>query len=99
MTFQRTIENFVCENCKTSVKGDGYTNHCHKCLWSRHVDVNPGDRKEKCRGMMKPVDVVSKNGKFSIVHKCLLCNREAKNSVSKNDDWNAVTTASKEKQI
>ncbi len=97
--FTRTIENFSCKNCKTEVKGDGYTNHCPKCLWSRHVDVSPGDRQEKCCGMMKPVDVVGKNGKFFLVHKCILCNHEVKNGVSKNDDWNTVTATSKEKQI
>ena len=26
------------------MKGNGYTNHCPKCLWSKHVDINPGDR-------------------------------------------------------
>lgn len=95
MTFQRTIEDFVCENCRSPVKGSGYTNHCHRCLWSRHVDINPGDRKEKCRGMMKPVEVFSKSGKFFIVHKCLTCNRESRNSVLKNDDWDAVVAISK----
>ena len=48
---------------------------------------------------MKPIDVVGKNGKFFIVHKCLSCNRQAKNGVSKSDDWSAVTAISKEKQI
>ncbi|MFA6992594.1 MAG: RNHCP domain-containing protein, partial [Candidatus Gracilibacteria bacterium] len=38
--FSRTIEDFVCEKCGAKVKGDGYTNHCPKCLWSKHVDIN-----------------------------------------------------------
>lgn len=95
--FQRTIENFVCENCRTPVKGDGYTNHCPKCLWSRHVDVNPGDRAERCRGMMKPVETAPKSGEFYIVHQCLSCNSKRKNKVSKNDDWNEVVKISKSK--
>ena len=53
-SFQRRIENFVCEHCGEKVIGDGYTNHCPKCLWSKHVDVNPGDRMAHCGGMMKP---------------------------------------------
>lgn len=36
--FTRVIEDFICENCGTEVKGNGYTNHCPKCLWSKHVD-------------------------------------------------------------
>ncbi|MBU3901416.1 RNHCP domain-containing protein, partial [Patescibacteria group bacterium] len=42
--FQRKIEDFVCGHCGPKIKGTGYTDHCPKCLWSQHVDVNPGDR-------------------------------------------------------
>ena len=59
--FARTVEDFVCEKCGTQVEGDGYTNHCPHCLWSRHVDVNPGDRKATCKGMMEPVAVVAED--------------------------------------
>lgn len=48
--FQRQIEDFVCEKCGKEVKGDGYTDHCPRCLRSKHVDVNPGDRRSKCNG-------------------------------------------------
>ncbi|HYC79501.1 MAG TPA: RNHCP domain-containing protein, partial [Candidatus Binatia bacterium] len=53
--FQRTPENFVCENCGTKVSGNGYTNHCPNCLYSKHVDNNPGDRLNKCHGLMEPI--------------------------------------------
>src|SRR3990167_4839651 len=66
--FQRKIEDFVCENCGCGVKGDGYTNHCPKCLWGKHVDVNPGDREEECGGMMKPIRSFFKRGDSVIVH-------------------------------
>jgi hypothetical protein len=42
--FQRTIEDFECERCRMLVTGSGFTNHCPACLWSKHVDVHPGDR-------------------------------------------------------
>src|SRR3989338_8156335 len=42
--FQRTKEDFTCERCGFFVRGSGYTNHCPQCLWSKHVDVNPGNR-------------------------------------------------------
>ena len=55
--FNRKKENFVCENCGEKVEGNGYTNHCPNCLWSKHVDINPGDRQEECKGLMVPVDL------------------------------------------
>ena len=55
--FQRTKEDFTCEKCGLVVKGSGYTNHCSRCLWSKHVDVNPGDRQTTCQGFMEPVGV------------------------------------------
>ncbi|MDD4027925.1 MAG: RNHCP domain-containing protein, partial [Bacilli bacterium] len=43
-------ENFICEVCKKEVKSLGYTarDHCPYCLSSKHVDINPGDRKCTC---------------------------------------------------
>jgi len=63
--FQKRKEDFTCGNCRLSVKGNGYTNHCPRCLWSLHVDVNPGDRSEVCRGMMRPIGVEIEKGGFS----------------------------------
>ncbi len=88
--FQRNIEDFVCGNCGERVEGDGYTNHCPFCLWSRHVDENPGDRAESCQGMMKPISIQIKNGKQIIIHKCQKCVAEKSNKVSKNDDFNVL---------
>jgi hypothetical protein len=55
--FKKTKEDFVCEHCGKPVVGNGYTNHCPECLWSKHVDVNPGDRAATCLGLMEPVGV------------------------------------------
>ena len=55
--FIKNIEDFTCEHCGAPVKGTGYTNHCPKCLWSKHEDVNPGDRASDCHGLMKPIDI------------------------------------------
>lgn len=71
--FKRNIENFTCEHCGVEVKGNGYTNHCPKCLWSKHVDVHPGDRAETCGGMMKPVGFELKHGEYRIEQKCEKC--------------------------
>lgn len=73
LKFQKKIENFVCKYCHAKVKGTGYTNHCPKCLHSRHVDVNPGDRAEKCKGRMQPVSVELKQEKYVLTHQCQKC--------------------------
>jgi len=88
--FQKTPEDFVCEKCGTSVEGSGYTNHCPKCLWSKHVDVNPGDRMSICGGEMKPEEVESKKGEYVITHKCQKCGHVKKNKISPDDDFKKV---------
>jgi len=57
--FKMIDEEFICENCNTIVKPLGYTarNHCPKCLYSKHVDILPGDRKETCHGLLKPIGI------------------------------------------
>ena len=61
--FKKTVENFTCLNCQTVVIGTGYTDHCPNCLWSKHVDVNPGDRLAICGALIEPVGATkSKEG-------------------------------------
>ena len=71
--FQRNIEDFVCGHCGAEVKGNGFTNHCPKCLYSKHVDINPGDRADQCRGLMKPVSIELRKGEYTIIHECVGC--------------------------
>jgi len=71
--FQRKIEDFVCENCGEKIKGNGYTNHCPFCLWSKHVDINPGDRQSPCRGLMEPIGIEIKSGDKTIYYQCQKC--------------------------
>lgn len=72
--FIRTIEDFICDQCGTEVTGSGYTNHCPKCLWSKHVDQNPGDRASLCKGAMEPFSVsVLPRGAYRIMHRCARC--------------------------
>ncbi|MDO8555438.1 MAG: RNHCP domain-containing protein [bacterium] len=88
--FQRTKEDFVCEKCGLVVEGSGYTNHCPCCLWSKHVDVNPGDRQAVCQGLMEPVGVEFKNGRYAIFHRCLSCDSEKRNKASKDDKFEVI---------
>ena len=95
--FQRKKENFNCENCEEPVIGDGYTNHCPKCLFSKHVDINPGDRESGCRGLMNPDSVIIKNGNYSILHICQKCHFKKINKISKKDDFDKVINLSRSK--
>lgn len=90
MSFKKTTEDFNCENCGNFVVGNGYTNHCPKCLWSKHVDVYPGDRAASCGGMMKPAGVVKESDDFVITHICERCNYQKRNKVSKGDDFDVL---------
>jgi hypothetical protein len=93
--FKRKIEDFVCEHCDAMVKGDGFTNHCPKCLYSKHVDIFPGDRIETCTGLMKPISATESGGEWSIIHRCLKCGKEQKNKISKDDNFDEVVKISK----
>ena len=95
MSFQKRVEDFQCEPCGAAVKGSGYTNHCPKCLWSKHVDVSPGDRAETCAGMMRPVRVEGATPDYMLVHQCERCGKERRNAVSNEDDMSAVTAIAK----
>jgi len=89
--FIRKKEDFICEKCKTKVKGTGYTNHCTNCLWSRHVDKElPGGRASECLGLMEPIDIDFKNGKYSLLHRCIKCGKLSKNKIEENDNFEAV---------
>lgn len=89
-SFQKKLENFVCEHCGEKVVGSGYTNHCPKCLWAKHVDVVPGDRQAKCGGLMEPVTVRKKSGKWQIKQKCLKCGYTFWCKVSQDDNFDEI---------
>jgi hypothetical protein len=89
-TFKRTIEDFDCEHCGAKIKGTGYTNHCSRCLWSKHVDEHPGDRAAKCKGLMEPISVEQKHGRFVILHRCVVCGHKKRNESSSEDSVDAL---------
>ena len=93
--FQRRIEDFRCENCGTQVVGNGFTNHCPKCLWSKHVDINPGDRSEPCGGMMEPIGVESKADGYRILFRCTRCGEKRWNKTAPEDDFEVVLQVAK----
>lgn len=74
--FSKNDEGFTCAHCGKWVPPLGYSsrNHCPFCLWSLHVDINPGDRANPCRGQLEPISCEpdAKRG-FIIVSKCRSC--------------------------
>jgi Zn finger protein HypA/HybF involved in hydrogenase expression len=92
--FVRTIEDFTCEKCGTFVKGDGYTDHCPACLWSKHVDINPGDRASECGGMLEPVGIEVRSDKNRIHYICQKCKKSHRVRVSPGDDSKTIISLS-----
>ena len=87
--FTKRDEEFVCENCKNNVSKLGYTSrdHCPKCLYSKHVDKMPGDREEKCHGILRPIQTIPDNKKgYIIIYKCDKCGKTRKNKSAEDDD-------------
>jgi hypothetical protein len=85
--FTKRIEDFICEHCGLEVKGNGYTNHCPSCLWSKHVDIQPGDRAARCGGMMEPVQLEGSSPAYRILHRCQLCGTEKWNQAAPEDNF------------
>jgi len=88
--FKRVDEDFKCEKCGFAVTGNGYTNHCPQCLWSKHVDRTPGDRAATCRGLMEPVDVSLEKGEKILLHRCVTCGYEKRNKAAPDDNFDEL---------
>ena len=92
--FTKNQEDFTCVVCGTQVHGNGYTNHCPKCLSSLHVDINPGDRACACKGIMQAIGLEHRNGRDIILHRCQSCGFERKNQTSSEDSFEALLALS-----
>ena len=96
--FRKNDSGFICANCGKEVRPLGYTsrNHCPFCLFSLHLDINPGDRASDCGGLLEPVraETDPKKG-FIIVSRCLKCgemrrNKAATEAPDQPDDINKI---------
>jgi hypothetical protein len=81
--------SFVCERCGEFVRplaNGSYRNHCPSCLWSKHVDVKPGDRAADCLGLMRPIGLDYRSSKgWMIVHECEGCGHQQRNRTAVDD--------------
>lgn len=91
--FKMIDENFICEVCGSKVEKLGYTarDHCPYCLSSKHVDINPGDRRADCGGVLEPVGIENaKKGNYKIVYKCSKCGKIKRNIMAHDDNMDLV---------
>ena len=90
--FNMIDESFICEKCGKSVPELNYTarDHCPFCLYSKHVDINPGDRSNTCKGLLKPIEIEKFKNTYKIIYKCEKCGIIHKNIMANDDDINKV---------
>ena len=90
MARQQENTGFVRQNCGKyimALTNGSYRNHCPYCLYSKHVDHKPGDRKNTCHGLMAPVGLRYKSKKgWQILHKCEVCGQHSANKVAADTD-------------
>lgn len=93
---QNRAESFRCQHCSFDVPmhavGSTQRNHCPRCLWSRHVDEEVGDRRATCLASMEPVGLSLKanGGELMLVHRCCGCGKVGRNRLSGDDDTKVV---------
>ena len=90
--FTMKDEEFICENCHSNVEKLNYTarDHCPYCLYSKHIDINPGDRQNTCLGLLKPISIEKFKNTYKIIYKCQKCNQIHKNIMATDDDYNKI---------
>lgn len=96
--FNMIDEEFICENCNKKVHPLKYSarDHCPYCLYSKHVDINPGDRKNSCKGLLNPLGIEKFKDTYKIIYRCEKCNITHKNIMAKDDDMNLIIELSKQ---
>lgn len=95
--FTMRDEEFICEHCGNLVLPLGYTarDHCPYCLYSKHVDIMPGDRQNLCKGLLKPIGIEKFKDTYKILYKCTACNKPHKNIMAKDDNIDLIIELSK----
>ena len=90
--FSKNDAGFECQCCGKQVSPLGYTSrdHCPRCLTSIHVDINPGDRENDCRGLMIPVGIKTNAKGYVIEYKCSKCGQLHNNKTAEDDKFETI---------
>lgn len=96
--FIKNDEGFICENCGKQVEKLHTTSrdHCPYCLYSKHVDIKPGDRLNNCKGLLKPVGIEKHKSTFKILYICKKCKKTHKNIIANDDDMTKIIEISRQ---
>lgn len=100
--FTMIDESFICDVCGKEVNKLSYTarDHCNHCLCSKHLDINPGDRKSDCKGILEPIEIEkSSKDKYKIVYKCNKCGMIKRNVMADDDNFDKVLEIMKENSL
>ncbi len=91
-------EEFICENCGNKVAKLNYSarDHCPSCLYSKHVDIMPGDRKNKCCGLLIPISIETFKNTYKIIYKCQRCGEIHKNVMANDDCFEEILNIMKQ---
>ena len=95
--FNMIDEEFVCEHCQKQVPKLNYTarDHCPYCLYYKHVDINPGDRLNECKGLLKPIGIDKYKDTYKIVYECEKCHQIHRNIMANDDNYDKIIEISK----
>lgn len=90
--FKSLDQGFICENCGKEVLPLVYTSrdHCNFCLYSKHVDINPGDRNNTCKGILVPIGIEKFKNTYKIIYKCSKCGVVHRNIMANDDDMDLI---------
>lgn len=96
--FTMKDEHFICEHCANPVRPLHYTarDHCPVCLYSKHVDIFPGDRQNDCQGLLKPIGIEKYKDTFKIIYLCTKCGQKHKNIMAIDDNMDKIIELSKQ---
>ena len=90
--FTMIDEGFVCRNCGNEVLPLKYTarDHCPHCLYSLHLDNNPGDRECECHGALEPIGVKKHKDSYKIIYRCRKCGTNKMNIAAVDDNKDLI---------
>lgn len=94
--FNMIDEEFICENCGAIVPKLDYSarDHCNNCLYSKHLDIMPGDRLNTCHGLLKPIGIEKYKNTYKIIYKCEKCHQIHKNIIANDDNYDIIVNLS-----
>lgn len=91
--FTKNDAGFVCAHCGALVPPllTSSRDHCTQCLHSLHVDINPGDRANPCRGKLVPIGITQSNKKGTVIkYHCDTCGAYHNCKAAPDDNYDTI---------